>query len=78
MLARQTRMDAVRRESAARRELEGQLSQIPLVDLIELLHLNRRSGVIELDARPRGRDAAGRGRSGSRTATSSTPRSATT
>jgi CheY-like chemotaxis protein len=48
MLARQTRMDAVRRESAARRELEGQLAQIPLVDLIELLHLNRRSGVIEL------------------------------
>ena len=52
MLARQTRMDAVRRESAARRELEGQLSQIPLVDLIELLHLNRRSGVIELSSAP--------------------------
>jgi CheY-like chemotaxis protein len=52
MLARQTRMDAVRRESAARRELEGQLSQIPLVDLIELLHLNRRSGVIELTRAP--------------------------
>jgi CheY-like chemotaxis protein len=52
MLARQTRMDAVRRESAARRELEGQLAQIPLVDLIELLHLNRRSGVIELTSAP--------------------------
>ncbi len=54
MLARQTRMDAVRRESAARRELEGQLSQIPLVDLVELLHLNRRSGVIELTRAPAG------------------------
>lgn len=52
MLARQTRMDAVRRESAARRELEGQLAQIPLVDLVELLHLNRRSGVIELTSAP--------------------------
>jgi CheY-like chemotaxis protein len=48
MLARQSRMDAVRRESAARRELEGQLAQVPLVDLIEGLHGSRRSGVIEL------------------------------
>jgi CheY-like chemotaxis protein len=48
MLARQTRMDAVRRESAARREVEGQLAQIPLADLIQLFHLNRRSGVVEL------------------------------
>jgi CheY-like chemotaxis protein len=56
MLARQTRMDTVRRESAARRELEGQLAQIPLVDLIELLHLNRRSGVIELSRTPAGGD----------------------
>lgn len=56
MLARQTRMDAVRRESAARRELEGQLAQIPLVDLIELLHLNRRSGVIELTRTPNAAD----------------------
>jgi CheY-like chemotaxis protein len=56
MLARQTRMDAVRRESAARRELEGQLAQIPLVDLIELLHLNRRSGVIELSRTPSASD----------------------
>jgi len=48
MLARQTRMDAVRRESAARREVEGQLGQIPLADLIQLFHANRRSGVVEL------------------------------
>jgi CheY-like chemotaxis protein len=52
MLARQARMDAVRHESAARRELEGQLSQIPLVDLLELLHLNRRTGVVELTQSP--------------------------
>ncbi len=48
MLARQSRMDAVRRESAARRELDGQLAQLPLVDLLQLLHSNRRTGVIEL------------------------------
>ncbi len=48
MLARQTRMDAVRRESAARREVEGQLGQIPLADLVQLFHANRRSGVVEL------------------------------
>jgi CheY-like chemotaxis protein len=52
MLARQARMDAVRHESAARRELTGQLSQIPLVDLVELLHGNRRSGVVELSRSP--------------------------
>ncbi|MEN8160924.1 MAG: response regulator, partial [Myxococcota bacterium] len=48
MLARQSRMDAVRRESVARREIEGRLGQIPLADLIQLFHANRRSGVIEL------------------------------
>jgi len=48
MLARQTRMDAVRRESSARREVEGRLAQIPLADLIQLFHMNRRSGVVEL------------------------------
>ena len=48
MLARQTRMDAVRRESAARREVEGRLGQIPLADLIQLFHVNRRSGRVEL------------------------------
>jgi CheY-like chemotaxis protein len=55
MLARQTRMDAMRKESAARREVEGQLAQIPLPDLIQLLHGGRRTGVIELvRARPDG------------------------
>ena len=55
MLARQTRMDAVRRESASRREVEGQLGQIPLADLVQLLHANRRSGVVELTrAEPNG------------------------
>ena len=48
MLARQTRMDAMRRESASRREVEGQLAQMPLADLIQLFHGNRRSGVVEL------------------------------
>jgi CheY-like chemotaxis protein len=60
MLARQSRMDAVRRESAARREVEGRLGQIPLADLIQLFHANRRSGVIELSrTRPDGARDAG-------------------
>ena len=56
MLARQMRMDAVRRESSARREVEGTLAQIPLADLIQLFHGNRRSGVVELVRTP---DASG-------------------
>lgn len=60
LLARQTRMDSVRRESAARREVEGQLGQIPLVDLIQLFHSNRRSGVVELTrSQPNGQRETG-------------------
>lgn len=59
MLARQSRMDAVRRENVARRELEGQLAELPLVDLVQLLHANRRSGVIEFEPQTAERERAG-------------------
>jgi CheY-like chemotaxis protein len=42
-------LDAVTHES--RDVVEGRLSQISLVDLLQLLHLNRRTGVIELRQR---------------------------
>ena len=48
MLERQQRMDAVRRESQARRELSGQLAQVAVADLAQLLHAGRRTGVVEL------------------------------
>jgi CheY-like chemotaxis protein len=35
----------------AREEVEGRLSQIPLADLLQLFHLNRRSGTVELRRR---------------------------
>ena len=52
MLDRQQRMDAVRRESLARRELGGQLAQVSVVDLVQLLHGGRRTGVVELTHGP--------------------------
>lgn len=52
MLDRQQRMDAVRRESHARRELSGQLAEVAVVDLIQLLHAGRRTGVVELRYAP--------------------------
>jgi CheY-like chemotaxis protein len=52
MLDRQQRMDAVRRESLARRELGGQLAQVSVVDLVQLLHGGRRTGVVELAHAP--------------------------
>jgi hypothetical protein len=52
MLERQQRMDAVRRESLARRELGGQLAQVAVVDLVQLLHGGRRTGVVELAHAP--------------------------
>jgi CheY-like chemotaxis protein len=52
MVERQQRMDAVRRESQARRELAGPLSQLPLADLVELLHAGRRTGVVEIAHAP--------------------------
>jgi CheY-like chemotaxis protein len=52
MLERQQRMDAVRRESQARRELTGPLTQLAVADLVQLLHTSRRTGAVELSHTP--------------------------
>jgi len=54
LLQQRARMDAAWRDGEAGRELEGKLSQIPLTDLLQLFHMNRRSGVIELARRESG------------------------
>ncbi|HVH05360.1 MAG TPA: hypothetical protein VNE71_05090, partial [Myxococcota bacterium] len=48
LLQQRERMDATWRDGEADRELQGRLSQIPLTDLLQLVHMNRRSGTIEL------------------------------
>jgi CheY-like chemotaxis protein len=56
---RGSELDAVVQET--REVVEGRLSQIPLVDLLQLFHLNRRSGTIELSRRnSEGRSVRGR------------------
>jgi Domain of unknown function (DUF4388) len=56
---RGSELDAVVQE--AREVVEGRLSQIPLVDLLQLFHLNRRNGTIELRRRnSEGRTVRGR------------------
>lgn len=59
LLARSSELDAMMRET--REEVEGQLAQIPLADLLQLFHLNRRTGTFELRRRtPDGRTERGR------------------
>ena len=58
LVTRSSELDRVMRE--AREDLEGRLAQIPLADLLQLFHLNRRSGTFEL----RRRTADGRGERG--------------
>ncbi len=48
MLAQRARVNAVERETAADHEVQGKLSQIPLTDLLQVFHMNRRSGVVVL------------------------------
>jgi CheY-like chemotaxis protein len=48
LVAQRARIDAAWRDAEADRELQGKLSQIPLTDLLQLFHMNRRSGTIEL------------------------------
>lgn len=55
ILAQHARIDAMERESGADHEVEGKLSQIPLTDLLQLFHMNRRTGTIELTRREMGR-----------------------
>jgi hypothetical protein len=60
MLARRSRVDEVAR-GRGEEELAGRLAQVPLADVLQLLHLNRRSGTLELARRvPGGRDERGR------------------
>jgi hypothetical protein len=59
LIARSSELDAVMRES--RDDVEGRLAQIPLADLLQLFHLNRRSGTFELRRRTAdGRSERGR------------------
>lgn len=48
LLAQQARLEAVERGRGAEREVEGKLTQISLTDLLQLFHLNRRTGTIDL------------------------------
>jgi len=54
ILAQHTRINAMEREAEADHEVEGKLSQIPLTDLLQLFHMNRRTGTIELTRREAG------------------------
>jgi hypothetical protein len=49
LMTRSSELDAMMRET--REEVEGRLAQIPLADLLQLFHLNRRSGTFELRRR---------------------------
>jgi len=59
LMTRSSELDAMMRES--KEEVEGRLAQIPLADLLQLFHLNRRSGTFELRRRTSdGRSERGR------------------
>lgn len=48
MVAQRARMDAVKRDADTAHEVEGKLSQIPLTDLLQLFHMNGRTGTLTL------------------------------
>lgn len=56
LVAQRARLDAAHGTTAQGHAVEGQLSQISLADLLQLFHLNRRTGVLDLVRR----DVAGR------------------
>jgi CheY-like chemotaxis protein len=56
MLTRQSRLDDAAHEPHDEGAISGQLTQISLLDLVQLLHLNRRTGSVELTQH----DASGR------------------
>ena len=61
MRAQQARIEAIERGGEGDREVEGKIAQIPLPDLLQLFHLNRKTGTIELERRdPDGREERGR------------------
>jgi hypothetical protein len=55
MLARQSRVHQVARIEGQDHEMAGKLSQVPLADVLQLLHLNQRSGTLEVTRRLPGR-----------------------
>ena len=55
MLAHRDRIDEVGKQTAADHEVQGQLSQIPLTDLLQVFHMNRRTGHLELTRGEAGR-----------------------
>ena len=54
ILARHARIHAMDHEAEVDHEVEGKLSQIPLTDLLQLFHINRRTGTIALKSRETG------------------------
>jgi CheY-like chemotaxis protein len=61
MLVRQSRMDAVARGAGEDHAITGQLAQLSLLDLLQLLHLNRRTGTVDVARRSgAGEDREGR------------------
>lgn len=62
LLARDAAFDpAASAPSEPEEEVRGHVAQIPLPDLLQLFHLNRRSGIVELGRRtPEGREERGR------------------
>lgn len=61
ILAQRVRLEGVERGAQQDREVEGKLAQIPLSDLLQLLHLNRKTGTIDLSRRGAdGRETNGR------------------
>jgi hypothetical protein len=61
LVAQRARLDAAHATTPQGHAVEGQLAQISLADLLQLFHLNRRTGVLDLVRRdPAGRDERGR------------------
>lgn len=60
MIAQRARLETAWRHADGDHEVQGRLAQIPLVDLLQLFHMNRRTGTIEVTRRePGGREERG-------------------
>lgn len=59
LLTRQTEIESVDRPSEDDSDLSGKLSKIAFPDLLQLLHANRRTGLVSLTASARGREERG-------------------
>ncbi len=60
MIAQRARLESAWRHADGDHEVQGRLAQIPLVDLLQLFHMNRRTGTIEVTRRePGGREERG-------------------